>query len=238
MEGYGQGDREKDRPTRHLRTLLLPIVCLIVAAPAGAAPTETPVRVTSGVEEFRPSVTSSYMAWDQNRPPANQVNVIAQATGGQPIKVNKPGTSAFMGALDGSRLVFEQHPKGRDSDLVLVDLATGVRIPLPTGVNTPKEEFEPSMDGDWVAFVRAKFGTIVRASLWLVRLSTGELRKLDSVEHDELPLIAAGHVNGNFVTWFRCVGRGFPPAPCDVFRYDIITGTTVQVPNPARRRDL
>ena len=214
------------------RTLAISAAVVALAVPAGAAsvPTETPVKQSSDITEFQVALSSSYYVWDQAPLGSDRVQIYAQATsGGEPFRVNQGKTFGFMGGIDGSRLVFEEASR-EGSDLVMVDLATGTRTPLPPGVNTPKEEFEPVFEGDYVGFVRVKFGRRVKASMWLLQLSTGQLRQIDTRNHREFLLMFPGQLNGNFMTWMKCGGK--PGAPCNSWRYDIAAGTKVQVPNP------
>ena len=217
-----------------MKKALMTLVLLALALPAFAATaTDVPVRVDPAFQEDRPAISSSHYAWDASKGErTDRVSVYVQPTGGQPTKVNAPKSDAFMGSLDGTRLAFEEHaPRGTDGDIRLIDLSTGADVPLPAGVNTPKEEWTPSIDGDYIQFLRVRFGRkAVRTAVWLVRLSTGETRQLATSKHREFPLLGPGHINGNFATWFRCGGK--PESPCNAFRYDVTTGTTTQIPNP------
>jgi hypothetical protein len=215
------------------RTAAITLGLSFLALPAfGGVATDVPVRVDPNVQEDRPAASSTHLAWDQSKGERTDlVDVFVQPHGGVPTQVNPKNSDAFMGGLDGTRLVYEVHIRGGDGEIRLVDLATGAELPLPAGVNTSQEEWSPSIDGDYLSFMRAKFGRRGnRISTWLFRLSTGESWRLDTAKHREFFLLGPGHVNGNFVTWFRCGGK--QDAPCYVKRYDAATGTTVTVPNP------
>jgi hypothetical protein len=100
----------------------------------------------------------------------------------------------------------------------MMDLTTRDVISLPDGINTRQEEFAPSISGDWLLFGRASGR---RASLHLRSLTSGD----DHVLADGAVL--PGHVNGDFAVWQVCGRR-----VCNVFRYQIGTGETVEIPNP------
>jgi hypothetical protein len=216
-----------------MRRTAITLALTFMALPAfGTVPTDVPVRVDPKFQEDRPAVSSTHLAWDASKGErSDAVDVYVQPHGGTPTRVNPKNSDAFMGGLDGTRLVYEQHLRGGDGDIKLIDLASGAEVPLPAGVNTPREEWSPSIDGDLLSFMRARFGRSgIRMWAMLFRLSTGESWQLDTAKHPEFTLLGPGHVNGNFVTWFRC-GRT-EDAPCYVKRYDASTGATVTVPNP------
>lgn len=216
------------RRSWQLSALAILLAIPLVAWTAG----EMPLRVTKGPEEFAPALSEGFLAWSQVPNPESFREVVyAQVLGGSTFRVNSRGSFARMGGLDGSRLVFAQY-RGLDDegelhggDLRVVDLATRSPVPLPDGVNTKKEEFGPSMSGDWLLFGRADTGRHPRIRFLLQNLTTGETRQLRS---SRSPFGSPGQVNGLFATWGSCARRH----GCDVFRHDITSGETLELPNP------
>jgi hypothetical protein len=208
---------------------------LIVIPTIAWAATETPVRVTKGPEEFAPAASGGFLAWAQvpNHESYRSI-VMAQVGDGAAFKVNPKSTFARTGGLDGSHLVYAQYrgidDEGRllGGDLSMIDLSTREPIAVPDGVNTKQEEYAPTISGEWLLFGRATTGKRFRNQLLLRNLSTGETRVLTTTRNIFLD---TGQVNGLFAVWHSC-GRH---APCDVFRYDIASGETLEVPNPNDR---
>jgi hypothetical protein len=197
---------------------------LLPLSPARAA-TEIPV-LTSPSGEFQPARGSNHLAWEQNtKGQPSHYDVIVQADGGQPTRVNPGRSNAAMGGIDGNRLIYQQFRKGA-SDLFLYDLATGARSRLPKRVNSRMWEYWPSLSGPWLLFARWKKSNDSRR-LYLDNLDTGERRILHRTR-GERAFIDPGQVNGDFVVWSRCP----PKSRCQVYRYQISTGTRVRLPNP------
>jgi hypothetical protein len=122
-----------------------------------------------------------------------------------------------------------QEVRGRQSNLVLYDLAGRRRSAPPAGVNTRHWEWHPTLSGDWLLFGRQS--TAARADLVLLRnLATGETRRIARLRRGRRTLAEPGQVAGNYAVWFRCTPR------CNVCRYDIAAGTTKRIPNPNARQ--
>ncbi|MGH2685249.1 MAG: hypothetical protein ACRDJP_07275, partial [Actinomycetota bacterium] len=209
--------------------LVTPFVVVGVLLPtqSAQAATEIPLRVTSA-NEGRPALEDDVLAWHQgNRRP----DVLAQIGGGEPFQVNPGRTQGIMGDVDGTRLVYSQYPKRfpkkGDGDVKMVDLSSGARLPIPGKVNTKHEEYAPSLSGDWLMVGRAKFGKRYVDRILLINLATGEVRQLDKIRKVK-QFIGTGQVNGGYAVWEWSPAGG----PTQVFRYEIATGATVQVPNP------
>ena len=124
-----------------------------VSLPQGSSSVRSPV-VNSGADETKPAADGAYVAWTANtfKRPA-RYNVYFSQDGGPKQRVNPPGTQASTGGIDGTELIYAEQTRG-GSDLVLYDMATGTRLPTPTGVNTRRDESSASNSGDYLLFDR------------------------------------------------------------------------------------
>jgi len=196
----------------------------LIPLPAEAA-TQHPVRTTPA-GEFQPARGPNHLAWEQNtKAQPNHYDAFVQADGGAPVRVNRPRFNAAMGGIDDDLLVYQQYRKSR-SDLFLYDLTTGTRSRLPRRVNSRLWEYWPSISDPWLLFGRWKMPKGTR-QLILHNLATGEQRVLHRVGGRKA-FIDPGQVNGDFAVWSTCPGKG----RCQVYRYEISSGTRVLLPNP------
>lgn len=209
------------------------IVALVLAAQVAAfAATEMPVRVTRRVAESQPAISEGFLAWEESSLSAPSLTrVFAKVLDGSPFRVHSRRSYGRMGGLDGSRLVYvhyrrtdgEGDPIG--GELRMFDLATRERLGLPGGINTKREEFAPDVSGDWLLLGRARFGRRPNAEVLLRNLVTGETRVL--AKSGGRGGVGPGQVNGMYASWYSC-----RRSACDVFRYNIASGETLQIPNP------
>jgi hypothetical protein len=180
--------------------------------------------VATGASEMFPAADDTYVAWsaNTNRRPRH-FNVFFSQSGGPKQRVNPPGTEGFTGGIDGTELIYSELADF-ESDLVLYDLVGGIEIPLPPGVNTAREEFEPSNSGNFLLFDRDRFArrTIVERIVLYNTLTDAQTILAES----ERKLLLSGQVNGDWAAYTVC------GATCNVFRHQISTTTTDKVPNP------
>ena len=211
-------------PARSLLLTVAITAAALIPLPARAA-TERPV-LTTPAGEFQPARGPNHFAWEQNtKAQPNHYDALVQPVGGAPTRVNRPRFNAAMGGIDGDLLVYQQYRKGR-SDLFLYDLSTGARSRLPRRVNSRLWEYWPSISEPWLLFGRWKMPKGAR-QLILHNLATGEQRVLHRVRSKKA-FIDPGQVNGDFVVWSTCPAKG----RCQVYRYQISSGTRVQLGNP------
>jgi Tol biopolymer transport system component len=205
-----------------LSGLVLGAGLLVVTSSAATAP--TPVKASSR-NEATPATSGEYFAWAKSRRGRPHVfDVWAQEQGKASFKVNAPRTTGWAGGIDGRRLVFQQVRRG-NSDIVTFDLATRLRRNPPSGVNTRRWEWHPSISGDWLFFGRGfAFGAGAK-SVILRNLRTGEQRVLDTSK-SRTAMLQAGQVSSNYAVWTRCTTR----TACAVFRYDIATRSSTRMP--------
>ena len=130
--------------------------------------------------------------------------------------------------IDGGILVYQQFKKSK-SDIKLFDIASRTRINPPGGVNTKKNwEYWPTISGNRILYGRLMDNRARK--LILFDMSDGSRKVLDSTTSPDA-FLAPGQISGNYAVWHKCPAKG----PCDVFRHEISTGTTDQLPNPNDR---
>ena len=210
---------------RFARSLLALAVLTQVAAVAFAQTVaELSVRATRAAET-QPTADDGYLGWQQADPDQpNKFHAYVKPTGGAAFRVNPAGTRGAMGGIDGTTLVYQEFRFSPDlSDLMFFDLATRERSDPPTGVNTLRWEYFPSISGEWLLFGRQKISDGSRAIV-LHNTLTGDERILASAEDAWL---GPGQVNGNYAVWEKCTRRR-----CDIFKYEILSELTQQIPNP------
>lgn len=215
---------------RQKAVLLATIVSGVTAAIATSATAPVPVKATARGEST-PAASDNWFVWASSRERQPRlVDVYAQREGGKPFKVNRKGTQAYAGGIDGTRLVYQVlrgRPAAR-SDLRLFDLATRRHLPIPRGIDTNGWECCATISGDWLLFSRGRNYSSDRQLVLLRNLRTGEQRVLDTLRNRK-GLVSAGQLNGTFAVWARCN----PYPRCQVFRYDIATGSATALPVPA-----
>lgn len=215
---------------RQKAVLLAAIVWGVTAAIATSATAPVPIKATARGEST-PAAEDDWFVWARSRErQASPVDVYAQREGGKPFKVNRKGTQAYAGGIDGTTLVY-QVIRGRlaaHSDLRLFDLATRRHLPIPRGIDTNAWECCATISGDWMLFSRGHNYSPDRQLVLLRNLRTGEQRVLDTLRNRK-GLVSAGQLNGTFAVWARC--NPFPR--CQVFRYDLATGSATPLPVPA-----
>jgi hypothetical protein len=199
---------------------------LIITESVAARAATPRAIIKTRADEQNPAVAKGFITWGQNsRAHPNHYNVYARPSGKPKFKVNARGTIGWNGnGIDGTKLAYQQVRKGR-SDIKFFDLTTKSRSNPPSGVNTPRWEWHPSVSGRWLLFGRNNFRTN-RWSVILFDLQTGQGRTLDSIRKRKTNYIAAGDVSGNFAVWQR-----WAATDGDVFIYDIAAKSTRKVPD-------
>ena len=200
---------------------LLAGVLALAAAPAHGA--ESSVLLAGPGGQFQPAVSGTRMAWEENtRARPNRFKVYS-GTESSKTRVNRKGTSAANGGIDGSRLVYQEWKRSR-SDLWFFNVKTHRRSSPPKGVNTASWEYWPSESGDWLLFGRRNRADVRKIILF--NLASKKSRVLDKVRAEDSH-VAPGQVNGDYATWYRCTAAD----KCDVFRYRISKKTEKRIPD-------
>jgi hypothetical protein len=192
----------------------------------------TPVAVKATARnEAGPAAGEDWFAWSRSRErQASPYDLYAQRAGGKPFKVNAKGTQAYAGGIYGTTLVYQviRGQLAAHSDLRLFNLATRRHLRIPRGIDTNAWECCASISGDWLLFSRGHSYSADRQLVLLRNLRTGEQRVLDTLRNRR-GLVSAGQLNGSFAVWARCN----PYPRCQVFRYDIASGSATALPVPA-----
>ena len=208
---------------------LVVLIALVLVSTALPALAEQPV-LTGARNEQTPAAdntgTEDVLAWARSRRGHPNLFDAWVRVGSSPaIKLNQVGRG-WMGGIDYPTVVYQRVVNGR-SNLFLYDLSDGSRPPTPTGVNTAKWEWHPTISGDWLLFGRDDNASPTRRIV-LHNLTTSGERIVAAVTR-RTHYIVPGQVNGNWATYTRC-------APvCNVIRYDIAAGTKKALGKPATR---
>ena len=199
----------------------------VVAAAGLAASTPVPVRTTPR-NEVDPAAGGDWLAWSRSRERGTSpFDLFAQHAADPAFRVNRKGTQAYGGGIDGTRLLYQliRGQFATESDLRLFDLQTRRLKPLPTGVNTKNWECCGTISGDWILFSRGRAYSRATQLVLLRNLVTGEQRVLDRL-HNRNGLVSAGQINGRYAVWGRCD----PYPQCVVSRYDLTTASATALP--------
>jgi hypothetical protein len=215
---------------RGLLIIFCAVTALVVAPSAGALLSEQSV-FSSARNELTPAAdwngATSVLGWAKSR--AGKPNVYdawVKEGSSAAVKLNGSG-QGFMGGIDYPNVVYQQVAHGT-SNLRLYDLSTHTRPAVPSGVNTAKWEWHPTISGDWLLFNRDDTKTPTQRVVLKSR-SKPEQRVLDSVTRRAYNL-EANQVNGDWAVYTRC-----KPA-CNVVRYQISTQGKTTMPKPVTTR--
>jgi hypothetical protein len=203
---------------------------LVAVAVAGGATAPIAVKATAR-DEFGPAASGEWFAWSRGRAKEpSPLDLYVQRAGGRAFRVNKRSVQAYAGGIDGTTLVYQviRGALATGSDLRLYDLARRRHKPVPAGIDTESWECCGTISGDWLLFSRGRAYAPGRKLVLLRNLVTGEQRVLDTLNNRN-GLAGAGQLNGSFAVWSRCN----PYPRCQVFRYDIVTGSSVALTVPA-----
>lgn len=199
-----------------------------------AAEAATPVKVVdSPAWEFGSAAGGDWLAWSRGQTLGGDYDLYVKQAG-QPADVVEPGQYQDVGNIDlgnttyGDVLIYSVGRRGNDAEIRLYDLATGDVSNPPDGVNTAKDEDNPSISGDHLLFGRGPAEGLFSKRVYLYDIGTTDLTPI--AEAPSGGSITANSVRGDYATYTRCPAS----ARCDVFRYQISTGTKVKMPNPGR----
>jgi hypothetical protein len=202
------------------------LLALLGVLPAGAV---EPVKVFgTKADEWRPAASDEYLAWTVWT--GSTSIVYAKPFGGARMRVSPKGYDGWSGAIDGSKLVYQRASiKKGISDIYLFDLVTKRQTKLPRPVNTGAWEYYPSMSGDLIAFARRFKDGSRKVYVW--NRATNALKVI--AKSSKKAVLEVGQVNGNYVVFDRWGGD--PLSFCEVYRYNVTTGSTTRIPNPNDR---
>jgi hypothetical protein len=211
--------------------LLLLVVGALGTAPVASALLDDQPLLVGPRNALNPAADwnggSEAFAWTLSRPRHPQLYDAWVKDGANPAVKLNVGGQGWIGGIDYPTVVYQRIRRGA-SNIYLYDLATHGRPGTPSGINTGKWEYSPTVSGDWLLFGRAdrRLQRII-----LHNMTTGEERVLAKARGGR-HIVYPGQVNGTWATYTRCVPG------CDVIRYHIQTGTKTTVARPEPRRPL
>jgi hypothetical protein len=194
-----------------------------------------PFQVKTGAaNEQSPAASPDWYAWTQS--PAshpNRTNVWAEARpvdGTDAFIVNRAGTRAWTGGIEGDTLVYQQVSSG-NSNIRRYDLSAQAHRPNPPRINTVNWEWHPSISTDsngdrWIMFGRQN---VNNGAQWIFAYNVAQdrLRLLQSTTNRRYSFLP-GQVNGNWATWTVCRPN------CNVRYVNLVNGSSVAtVPKPS-----
>jgi hypothetical protein len=206
--------------TRHfIRFAALFAVVLLAATESAQAATLIAVKATAAFEQVPGTGGGTYFAWTRG----SRTRLLIQSGPGQPaFQVNGSRSRAWSGSIDGTTFVY-QLARGNNSDIRLMDVVSHVKS-APTGINTRRWEWHPTISGDWILFGRSAFDRN-RSRVLLHNASTAQTIMLADVQ-GKSTRADPGQVSGDYAVWDRCAHH-----VCNVFRYQISTDHTTRIPN-------
>jgi hypothetical protein len=221
MPGHGNMAR---RTGRRLWLVGVGFVASVwLGSTALGAVAQVPV-LTTPRDEIQPAASDAWLAWAQNSAAHPHLfSAYARHNGGSRFRVNHAGTQGFAGGIDGNTLAYQQINRGQ-SNIKLFSLPTQVRRNPPTGVNTPRWEWSPTISGSWMLFGRINFSV----HRWRVILfNTGTHQVVVLADRTGKQVSAEpGQVNGDYAVWQQCTATA-----CDVWEYNIGSATKAPLPN-------
>lgn len=230
------GRRDRSRPARErnagrvrrLIALVATLVLAVIVTVAAYAATPEIVLNDPAVHELWSSASDGYLVWSANseaKPTSYHSYVLAD--GGSPVRIGSFGAS-----IDGTTIVYK-----KGDDLRFFDAVTEARSAPPAGVNTPNDEYRPTLSGDWLLFTRTNSNRVSPRHTWrkvvLFNVPTSASIVLQKLPYRSTSL-QSDQVNGDWATFDSCDYRSATNefVNCQVSRYQISTGDLVQIANP------
>lgn len=204
------------------------IAFVVLATTMMGASAATPIKIidTKANAEYRPSVADGWETWSgfAITHPKRDHHGYVRPTGGAitkiPVRGNVSTGNIITDGPHAGQVVFRNDASGNDN-IRFYDLTAGTVSNAPKAVNTSKDEWSPTVSGDYLAFIRgSKAG-----NLFLYRFSTDTLTKIRSG-------VYAAVLNGDYLAFSSFCTR----TTCSVARYQLSTGTSVRMPRAASGR--
>lgn len=181
---------------------------------------------------------SEFLTWSRSRPGARSTyDAYLQRNGGPVVKLNKRGVG-YAGDVDVSEhLAVYQQVRNHDSRIMFYDWKAKTRYAAPEEVNTPEWEFAPRIQGDYLLFGRETWRNgSERYELLLFNRADGTVTSLDTIPYGyDYGVVDPGQMTGDWVVWRKAVENW---AEQRVYRHNIATGVTDEVPSAAGRYDF
>jgi hypothetical protein len=218
-----------------LRRFIALAVTLVLSWTALAAFAAAPEVVLDEPDAFEnvPSASDGYLVWSSFGPAG--ANSYVMGDGGEPVRVNPARTQSLSASIDDATVVYDVASGKESLDLTFFDAVAETRSAPPAGVNTPNDEYRPSLSGDWLLFTRSNVNRVPRREAWrkvvLFNLSTSARFVLDEKRYRRVYLVS-DQVNGDWATFESCLYPDGIYRDCEVFRYQISAQELVTLPNP------
>jgi hypothetical protein len=194
----------------------------------------TPVKVVdSTAYEFGSATGGDFLAWSRGPTLSGDYDLFVKRPG-QPADVLDAARFQQVGNIElghptfGDILVYSVLPARGQSNIRFYDLSTGTVSNPPAGINTTRDEDNPAIAGDFLLFGRGPANRSFSKSVVLYDFTT-----TDPIVVATAPsggTVTANSVHGDFASYTVCPSTG----RCNVFRYNILTGGKVKMPNPSR----
>ena len=209
------------------------LAVLVATAQSASAATATKFIDTTN-NEWTEAVAGSYTAWSVDAAQTPFEHRVRVKTGsGEPYFVNPSNTVGDVGNIElggdhGDLLVYnlEKKSSGGDRNVAFWDLGAKRNLFVPKGINTStKSERWATVSGDHLLFTRGPKRATFGQQVILYTFGTKQFTVLANAPDNGV--VQSGRVNGDFVVYTSC------PASCKclVFRYQISTQETKQLPN-------
>ncbi|HYO69842.1 MAG TPA: hypothetical protein VEU33_27570 [Archangium sp.] len=173
--------------------------------------------ISSAGAETAPAISGHRIVYSSNRNSEANIFMYDLSTGMEvPLEQDPPGATAKAGSnhpgISGNKVVWQELwsglPAADDNDIVLYDLATGVKRQLtPNG----SHQTNPVIDGNHVVYEDTRHGN---REIYLYDLSTGEETRITNDPNEQRkPRIADG-----VIVW---VDERHQPNGTEIYAYDI-----------------
>jgi len=202
------------------------VMALVLLAPqVASALTPTKVYDPPGYEWF-PFRNASYLLFqhNSNAHPNHSDAIARDLAGGTNQKLNARGTEGGPGGFDpGTNTVIYQQWTNR-SGIRMFNLDTQTQVPVPSGLNTKKWEWEPRISTAYISFFR---NTRINGK-WYADLFVYDRVGATLTKIARLPLsnfTENGTMGEQYATWYSCGNK-----TCRAYLYDVLTDTTIRIP--------
>ena len=212
---------------------------MLFLAVAAQASGPAPVRTTRANEMlpaagYKGGAGPEFLTWSRSRHGARSTyDAYLQRHGGPVVKLNKRGVG-YAGDVDvPQHLAVYQQVRRHDSRIMFYDWKSKTRYAAPAKVNTSEWEFGPRLQGDYLVFGRETWRSGPEMyELLLFNRADGTLKTLDMNQQGyDYGVLDPGQVNGEWVVWRKAADNWTDQR---VYRYNLVTGVTDEVPNTGR----
>ncbi|MEO8477877.1 MAG: hypothetical protein ABI572_12635 [Actinomycetota bacterium] len=220
-----------------MRRSLLPVAtAIILALTATAAHAAAPSEyVDSRADENQVATAIGFRAYGVAPHGTSHFRVRVREGGVGAYWVGSTSSVSLVGTIDiggllGNVMSYAYSPSQSSPrfDVRLWDLVGQANLALPAGINTAKDEENPSLSGDYLLFGRGPRATTFSQRVLLYRFSTD--RTVTLAEAPAGGNVTANAAAGDWDVYTVCKANWV----CNVFRYQLSTDQTVKIPNPDR----